>query len=341
MFKCVITLILISTFQNVSHASFFENTRRRPSVVEEKKYLVEIGRCTGFFVKNDLNKNFVVTARHCLKYAATDFCNNKGKAYDVKHGIFRTCQEVVAGSASFDIVLLSFDGPKRDKRDGLTLANFNPQAFTRVKTVGFPGDPYAHSGANTSENCWTLSSEIFFPYADDPKSRDPAIYYNCSTYGGNSGGPVIIEGSDVVVGLPFQYIRENYGNLRPNKRKISFNLMSNFVNLFYNELSVAGVKIESLSNIKGFDSKYFKSGYYRSPITTQCILVVDVIYNTGKTLKRLEVEATGPVGTSCSGSAIYTCSADECAGDDGTKIILKSDGFNLINVNGDSTYFSI
>jgi hypothetical protein len=332
-------LILLVSIQ--AEASFYENSRRRPTTDIERKYLANIGGCAGFFVQNTQGKNLLVTARHCLNYSASQFCKDKKIIFDRKHELERQCLRIVASSAKLDITMIEVDGPLRDQEDNLILADFTPQAQTRIYLVGFPNDQYAFSGANVTENCWILSNDISYPYQGTiywkKGLQDPALWHNCSTFGGNSGGPVIIEGSNVVVGLPFTYDQTNIGNKNPYSSQARFNLMSNYVELLRNDLEDAGVILTQEGNNEGVQQNYLRSGHYKSDSVEDCIIILDVVYLTSEKIQRIDATYEGK---NCSGKESYKCNDDTCKANSGSIIQISENSFYYTSVKGTAAHFS-
>lgn len=127
-------------------------------------------------------------------------------------------------------------------REGITplrLADYVPAEYDHLKMYGYPGDEERRGRATTSENCWVLPADApsvwdgldhenlerrFERYIERARNAptDPVVAryreslrqnrlkYNCSVYGGNSGGPIVLEGTRDVVGLPVTYYPELY-----------------------------------------------------------------------------------------------------------------------------------
>lgn len=106
-----------------------------------------------------------------------------------------------------------------------------------------------HGRLTTTENCWTLGGTVKSPHNN---ILDVSQYHNCTTYGGNSGGPMYIEGTRVVIGLPFTYIPDYWeGKANPNAydRRSPTNLetaahlalTADFVSVHRTELLTAGI----------------------------------------------------------------------------------------------------
>lgn len=127
----------------------------------------------------------------------------------------------------------------------LKLADFSPQENDRLVMYGFPSDRDRNRSATTTENCWILPSDtqsVWYALDHDnyedgfarwlERSRNTPIapqiqYYrdqlkqtrhrhNCSVYGGNSGGPILLEGTNYVIGLPVTYYPELYQEIPSN-----------------------------------------------------------------------------------------------------------------------------
>jgi hypothetical protein len=191
---------------------FFENARRREAAGIEREQVVRVPGCTAFFVENRGGSATIASARHCFNYSATSFCKGGG-TFTTNDGQKGRCLEVVAGDATHDIVLFKAEMPFTPRREQtLRLAGFVPEVKTRLKMIGYPGDPERRGQLTVTEGCWVLKGDVPSPFADG-RTRDPSALHNCSTYGGNSGGPMLIDGTRLAVGLPFTYVP---GDFAPN-----------------------------------------------------------------------------------------------------------------------------
>jgi hypothetical protein len=114
--------------------------------------------------------------------------------------------------------------------------------------IGYPADEDPQTARRgkltTTENCWVLKSSVPSLY-DDPHLADHSSLHNCTTYGGNSGGPMYIEGSLDAIGLPFTYAPDDYTRRDPNDLSTAADLaqMADFVGTFRSQLTEAGVVI--------------------------------------------------------------------------------------------------
>ena len=91
-----------------------------------------------------------------------------------------------------------------------------------------------------TENCWVIDGDEPSPHAD---LLDRSALHNCSTYGGNSGGPMIAEGTRIAVGLPFTYQPGDYDRRDPNDRATAAYLakMADAAGTFREALVAAGI----------------------------------------------------------------------------------------------------
>lgn len=189
---------------------FFENSTRRDPNALEREQTVNVGGCTAFYVKNTAGKAILASARHCFNGSITNWCNGGGR-FTQNDGLAGTCKRVVAADTTHDIALFEGDItvlPSNDR--ALSLAAYEPRVSTRLKMIGYPADQYRRAALTTTENCWILQSRTSSPHGG--ALNDRSSRHNCTTYGGNSGGPMLQEGTDVAVGLPFTYAPGDYTN---------------------------------------------------------------------------------------------------------------------------------
>jgi len=125
-----------------------------------------------------------------------------------------------------------------------------PPARTRLVMVGYPADDDPSTARRrmltVTENCWTAGGAVVSPYFNSkeyPGSNDWSQHHNCTTYGGNSGGPMYSEGTRLVVGLPFTYIRDVYTRTDDDDATAALALMADFVSVHAIELKAAGIAI--------------------------------------------------------------------------------------------------
>lgn len=188
-----------------------EHSRRRLASAEESGNIFRLktyggNTCTAFAVKNDAKKPIVFTARHCMNFKATDWCSKVGEITSADQKISYRCKSVLFDPKDSDYAALELDKPISS--EGFVLANFDPSVGRRLQLIGYPSDWYAKSLGDTviTENCWLTSSKRQAAVIQSSITPPPlALTHNCATYGGNSGGPVIIENSNIVVGLPASF----------------------------------------------------------------------------------------------------------------------------------------
>lgn len=190
-----------------------EHSRRRVASTEESSNIFRLktyggNTCTAFAVKNEARKPVVFTARHCMNFTAADWCSKVAEITSADQKNPYRCKSVLFDPKDSDYAALELDKPIES--EGFLLANFDPAVGRRLQLIGFPSDTYAKSLGRTviTENCWLTSSKRQPPDIQSQINPRPlALTHNCATYGGNSGGPMIIENSNIVVGLPASFWR--------------------------------------------------------------------------------------------------------------------------------------
>jgi V8-like Glu-specific endopeptidase len=192
---------------------FFENSKRRRANSAEQGMVMRLDNgCTAFAVKNTADKSLIITARHCVDFDPKSWCANGGGLTD-NFGNSGRCTQIIASTVAKDVMMFESDIDV-SKVQGLRLASFVPQKSTRLTMIGYPADNYAKGQLTVTENCWILETEVRengHKYkTDKTRITDRIASHNCSTYGGNSGGPMILKGSDIVVGLPYSYMPDDY-----------------------------------------------------------------------------------------------------------------------------------
>lgn len=217
---------------------FFDNSVRRETTESEaaKVGFLETSRCAAFFVENTAGKVYVVTARHCVDFALDTWCSEDGVVID-NFGAQGTCVRVVVADDSRDIALFEADiAHASSGEETLRLAAYVPEVRTKLVMVGYPTDEDPKSGRfgmlTTTTNCWVLSEPVESPYARvNPNVLDRAVRHNCSTYRGNSGGPMYVEGTRDAIGLPFSFMENDYERRKAEDLKTSAHLalVSDFV----------------------------------------------------------------------------------------------------------------
>ena len=245
--------------------------RRSPRSGEETSAILRVGSgCTGFFVANKANRLIVGTARHCVKYQITERCEAGTLAVATASGRHEGyCKAVVAASLKDDLALIEVEFPNagedlKSEISFLKLASYVPRPWSRFKMIGYPGDHVRKGALTVAENCWDNTAYGKNWYTDEknaegPKDADdystytpattPAekalrplhLFHNCSTWGGNSGGPIILEDTDEVVGIPDSYnpARKVYGP----RDSAAYEASAGFVNRHRRALKAARVTI--------------------------------------------------------------------------------------------------
>ncbi len=175
------------------------------------------------------------------------------------------CKRVVAGTSQDDLVIIEIEFEDVERKyqsqeevntvvrgllstqNRLKLAGFTVPLYARFKMIGFPGDPERNGELTVTENCWeTTGTGRYWSTGQaiavlggnvSNGSPDPEVrafqnmlqrtlrWNNCSAYGGNSGGPIILEGSDIAIGLP--------GAFQPNVLTVHPHNVSNFYETTY------------------------------------------------------------------------------------------------------------
>ncbi len=240
-----------------SNVVFTENSHRRlPNREEQKKFAAVDRSCSGFFIKNQNDELLFATASHCKKYDFTNACLRRpGVSIDMTEGfgegvIFShigNCEKVLIEDRDADFVVMKIraDYPDALKKwvHFLTLSKKVPPAGTKLVELGFPGDPKANGAPTVTDNCWIIDAKgptwpRFSAWGSSDVEKQTIVvfntvaheYENCSVYGGNSGGPILIEGTDMVIGMPVNYHEGDF-ELRPAGSEINFlNSASTFIN---------------------------------------------------------------------------------------------------------------
>jgi hypothetical protein len=200
-----------------------------------------------------------------------------------------SCGKVIAGSASDDLVIVEVelegglagaDQKVRSKAVFSRLIEFNPKLYTRFQMFGFPANilgsekSLVSGSATASESCWEstgasrdfVSGQLTSPSIGNPEmtSADPVDskylallnhevrWHNCSTWGGNSGGPIYIEGTNQVAGIPGSYITSSTVSHPYHYNQANFyETTSGFVKRYRAQLMLAKIIVDSNYSAQG------------------------------------------------------------------------------------------
>lgn len=264
-------------YSDLIHPVFmFENTVRRDGTFEEAQSIVYMNSgCTGFFIKNKNNKPYIMTARHCYNYNFENECQ-RGLIYLYTVGKDRKarvgkCQKVIASSKLDDAVIFEaeFEADFKFPNTAYSLVGKEVPSCSKVELIGFPSDPQRQGRLTVSENCWTQpgnthhADQMFNDPSKEQESaedlrefwaQNPELlnqltslsihpgYYNCSVYGGNSGGPLKLKDQQIAIGLPFQYLHVE-GVVFPRSSYTVYESLAGFVNRHYTVLESKGISI--------------------------------------------------------------------------------------------------
>lgn len=261
----LIALFVIATLPAQAF-QIFEGALRRESLSnDEGRAIVKVstrkadgssGRCTGFFVKNRDNKPLVATARHCAQYDLTLACKDRRVSITTQFGAHSgVCRKTVVSVDHLDMAIIEVRIPNwrtvSREIDFLELSEQAPRVGTEVKMLGYPGD---RNGQFTiTENCAITDGRLVefkdYPAADQQayyvwrgnRPDDPEVvrrsnlivgrrdaFNNCSVYGGNSGGPIIISNSNVALGMPTAYWPK-MPTPQPSTRSTSMDTTARFI----------------------------------------------------------------------------------------------------------------
>lgn len=233
-------LVYVEGAQQLEHEiDFFQGSVRRSPEVDEARPIVRVkvgkNRCAGFFVKNNLNKFIVASARHCAKFEFESACANGAIEVATAVGNYQgRCSKIIASSPIADMLMFEavFSNPELVYRDTtpLALSAQVPSTGQKVKVIGYPSDQMRKSNLTVSDNCqinnpnpivWSDLSpaeqeSVRAFYNQKPRNSSEVraaqqiktvfgAAMNCPVYGGNSGGPVMMAGKNIAIGMPSKY----------------------------------------------------------------------------------------------------------------------------------------
>ena len=236
----------ISSFANseLGIRQFFENSLRGDATQEEANWTAKVKGCAAFFLETDNGSVMMASARHCFSYSITNWCNRDGRITR-NDGAVGYCKSIIAADSEYDIAVFEADfdsAPNPENR--LKLASFWPPLYSKLLMVGYPADKFRQAKLTTTRECWVLLEDTASPHSSS-NLKDRSGLHNCTTYGGNSGGPMVLENTNVALALPFTYAPGNYVLRDPWNLSTASHLakMSGFVARNRAKLEQAGISI--------------------------------------------------------------------------------------------------
>lgn len=246
--------------------SFFENSLRRDPISIEADGVVKVGsatqiNCSAFFVSNSQKQALLMSANHCFQGKIREQCQAGNLwVFDHQDRPLGYCQETLIENQHHDMVLFKMKVlPDVYLPQGLSLAKYDPRPGLALKEIGFPSDRFRNSKITVSDNCWVLKAPYRYAFVpprwDTPAGRGLTtrlVAHNCSTYGGNSGGPLIQVGSTTVMGLPDSYFLDDFTLYSAQGSSVvsEMAVMSDFVLEHESTLKALGVKIDQAPDEK-------------------------------------------------------------------------------------------
>lgn len=172
----------------------------------------------------------------------------------------------------------------RDFYVPLRLAGYWSPTWFNLRMYGYPGDKNRQGRPTASENCWIEPDntpmaiqaipsdqidESFWEAQRNPL-RESSTYtsyderldlqlrkFNCSVYGGNSGGPIVIQNTLDVIGLPRSYYRGLYATI-PETAGHEYEEVRNFIERNRADIDKYGIAVSREPRRIGGDFDYLK-----------------------------------------------------------------------------------
>ncbi len=329
MLNLLFASLLLSTLAVADQIEMFSANSRRATVAKtDAKALsfVKIGGCTGFFVKTtDTNKSFVSSSRHCFKYDAPTWCKT-GSARIHATGEEIKCLGIAAGTQTHDTILLEFQNIPRDRSGDFAYTNKMAAKGTRLEMIGYPKDGFLTDRTVdtliTTHNCKIVAIKATNLYTNIPEVIDDKVFrHDCSTYGGNSGGPMMIEGTRTIIGIPDQYRPGSTPatNLEDGRSIQGVRVDAYAIDLRHdltaNGISVVTPVVPTINKLT-----YFADGSFTDSTKQQILKVTDTSYLSNTTLRSFTIAGDE-----------FQCELDTCKSPTTSKIItiVGPDGMKI------------
>jgi hypothetical protein len=278
-------------------SQFFANSTRRDAQQAERDAVVRVDNCTGYYIQNTQGRLYVGSARHCVNNVATEWCAAKSTVYTPDFSLVGTCKRVVGGTGTKDIVIFELDKDPdfTVPSGGYRLAAYTPAKYTNLKMIGFPTDKFRNGALTVTEGCYVLKAPVYSPHSNS-NWGDWSAMHNCTTYGGNSGGPILKVGTNEVIGLPFTYVKNDYNERQSDNEFTAAHLalMSGFVQDNRAALSAAGIIIaEGNSGLSPTTTTTTTNTHVRPQASTgagKCVTTTETMVNILLRLRKLDNE---------------------------------------------------
>lgn len=195
-----------------------------------------IGRCAASWIASERYSDLFQSANHCTRYQPYAACSriqihlpeaaNQGKLTNSTR--IGRCKEIKFASDNSDYLFFRITVDRPQLLNGmqqLYWSSTTPAVNTPLVSYGFPSDSERSRRATRTANCEVLKTDSVETWSDYLEERfngnipsdwqeasqrtDPRFEHNCSTYSGNSGGPLVIANSRIIVGMPSDYLRED------------------------------------------------------------------------------------------------------------------------------------
>jgi hypothetical protein len=120
-------------------------------------------------------------------------------------------------------------------------------------------------------------------------SEDQTFRHSCSTFGGNSGGPMLVEGTRIVVGVPDEYSESSSPDSPLDERKTIQGVRVNaFVKDFRTQIESLGISLVTPRGKFPGKLNYFSNGLFQDQNGLQ-VEVSESAYYSQSTLRSLKL----------------------------------------------------
>ena len=192
-----------------------------------------------------------------------------------------TCHKIIVSSEKDDLFIMEIniiaqhaasvflESAVKEAFPAFKLAAYTADVGAPLVMFGFPTDPTRRGRPTVTENCEVMPStardgiyflppeeqQILMDKSDKARLETPPqilemaaklevvkLKHNCSVYNGNSGGPILVQGSKDVLGIPFDYWPEFLKSV-PKTYARSMESVAEFVRRHRKVLDDEGIEI--------------------------------------------------------------------------------------------------